>query len=123
MVEGVRQIARLQPPLLIALPGIDETQPSGRDWWVRTWDRTYREVEIGDFNSPEELREVAHDAGAQLGSSNLTHQSGDRADSSRVLELQGITRLEPQLRKAAHDLTTDVLEAWETFKMALRGAQ
>jgi hypothetical protein len=39
VVAGVRQIARLHPPLLVALPGIDNTRPSARDWWVRNWDR------------------------------------------------------------------------------------
>jgi hypothetical protein len=84
---------------------------------------TYNEVEIPDLDSPEELQEVAPDAGAQLGSTNLTHQSGALADRSRVLELQGITRLEPRLRKIAHDMTTDLLEAWEQFRMAVHGAK
>jgi uncharacterized protein (DUF2252 family) len=118
VVEGVRQIARLQPPLLVALPGIDDSRPYGRDWWVRTWDRTYREVEIADLDSPEELREVAHDAGAQLGSTNLTGQSGTSADQSRLVELKGIVRLEPRIRKVAHDLTADLLQAWEQFRVS-----
>ncbi len=116
VVEGVRQIARLQPPLLVGLPGIDDSGLVGRDWWVRTWDRTYREVEVVDLDSAEELREVAHDAGAQFGSTNLTEQSGALADRNRLLELQGIAHLEPRIRQTAHDLTSDLLQAWEQFR-------
>ncbi len=117
VVEGVRQIARLQPPLLVALPGIDDSRPDGRDWWIRTWDRTYREVGIAELDSAEELREVAHDAGAQLGSTSLSGQSGALADLSRLVKLKGLTRLEPRIRKVAHDLTTDLLQAWEQFRV------
>ena len=40
----------------------------GRNFWVHAWVQNYDEVEIGEsFRTPEELAEVAYDAGVQLG--------------------------------------------------------
>ena len=118
MVQGIRQIGRLQPPFLLALPAIEDARPDPRDWWATAWDRSYTEVAIADLDSPQELRELAYDAGAQLGSSNLAEAPGAQADQQRLAELQAISRLEPRIRKVAHDLTTGVHQAWESFRMA-----
>ena len=118
VVQGIRQIGRLQPPFLLALPAIEDARPDPRDWWATAWDRSYAEVAIADLDSPQELRELAHDAGAQLGSSNLAEAPGAEADQQRLAELQAISRLEPRIRKVAHDLTTGVHQAWESFRTA-----
>ena len=117
VVQGIRQIGRLHPPFLLALPAIEDARPDPRDWWVTAWDRSYKEVEIKDLASPLELRELAHDAGAQLGSSNLGEQAGPDA-GQRQAELQAIGRLEPRTRRIAHELTTAFLQAWESFRTA-----
>jgi uncharacterized protein (DUF2252 family) len=118
VVQGIRQIGRLQPPFLLALPAIEDARADPRDWWATAWDRSYTEVTIADLDSPQDLRELAHDAGAQLGSSNLAEAPGAEADQHRGAELQAITRLEPRIRQVAHDLTSALLQAWESFRTA-----
>lgn len=112
VVEGIRQIGRLPQRLLVALPGVTGTLENGRGWWVKTWDRTFVELGVVDLASPDELREVAHDVGAQLGSSNLLRPSGRPAEGRRRRELEAIARLEPRMRQVAHDLTVALTEAW-----------
>jgi hypothetical protein len=51
-------------------------------WWVRSWDRTYKELEIADIKAPLDLEEVAEDVGAQLGSANT--RQGSETDSGAV---------------------------------------
>ena len=60
--------------LQLVAPRREEQGPDVRDWWVRTWDETYVEMPTADLASPDELAEVAHDVGAQLGSANLRHR-------------------------------------------------
>jgi hypothetical protein len=118
VVQGIRQIGRLQPPFLLALPAIEDARADPLDWWATAWDRSYTEVTIADLASPQELRELAHDAGAQLGSSNLAEASGSEAEERRSAELQAIPRLEPRIRQVAHDLTAALVQAWEAFRIA-----
>jgi hypothetical protein len=115
VVQAIRQIGRLRPPFLLALPAIERARPDPRDWWVTAWDRSYKEVEIKDLASPLELRELAHDAGAQLGSSNLPEQPG-RGAGERQAELRAVVRLEPRIRQVAHGLTAALVHAWESFR-------
>jgi uncharacterized protein (DUF2252 family) len=115
VVEGVRQIGRIDHRLLVALPRLPDSPVEARGWWVRTWDRTYRELEIADLASAEELREVARDAGAQLGATNLSDAPRPVSEQKRVVELETVTRLEPQMREVAHALTVALLEAWQRF--------
>ena len=112
VVEGIRQIGRLPQRLLVAMPGLSGTRPDGRGWWVKAWDRTFVEVAVADLASPAELRDVAHDVGAQLGSSNLAPPSGLPGDDARRVELDAVTRLEPRIRQVAHDLTVALIDAW-----------
>jgi len=111
--EGIEQIGRLQQRLLVALPGLASARPEGLGWWVKAWDRTLREVTVGGIGSPHELRELAHDVGAQLGSTNLVRRSGSPADEERNVELEAVVRLESRVRSVAHDLTTALIQAWE----------
>ncbi len=112
-VEGIEQIGRLQQRLLVALPGLVSPRPEGRGWWVKAWDRTLREVAVDDLDSANELRELAHDVGAQLGSTNLVRRSGSPAEEDRHVELEAVARLESRVRQVAHDLTVALIHAWE----------
>jgi Uncharacterized protein conserved in bacteria (DUF2252) len=114
VVEGLQQIGRLQQRLLVTLPRFVGPPPGNqRAWWVKAWDRTHGEVGIDALESPDELRELAHDAGAQLGSTNLGHISSGEAAKERLLELQATKRLEGRIRRVAHDLTAALVRAWD----------
>ena len=113
VVEGIRQIGRLPQLILVALPGLVGNDPDARGWWVKSWDRTFLEISVDDYRTPAELREVAHDVGAQLGSSNLLGPTGEVQATQRRRELAAITRLQPRIRKVAHDLAMAVADAWK----------
>jgi hypothetical protein len=112
VVEGIRQIGRLPQRLLLALPGLVGTQSNGRGWWVKSWDRTFVEIGVSDLDSALEMRDVAHDVGVQLGSSNLLDPTGALDARQRRRELEAIVRLEPRIRQVAHELATAVTAAW-----------
>jgi hypothetical protein len=112
VVEGLRQLGRLQHRLVVALPVVADGQADTRGWWLKTWDRSYREVEIADLASPDDLRELAHDAGAQLGATNLMASPLSPSGPERLIERDTIRALEPRIRQVAHDLTRALLEAW-----------
>ena len=116
VVEGVQQIGRSEHRLLVALPQVPNSLAGAKGWWVKTWERTYRELEIADLASAEELRELVHDVGAQLGSTNLADLPKPLADQERLVELEAIARLEPRMRQVAHELTVALLEAWQHFR-------
>jgi uncharacterized protein (DUF2252 family) len=116
VVEGVQQIGRIEHRLLVALPLVPNSLPGVTGWWIKTWERTYREIEIADLASADELGEVARDAGAQLGSTNLADSPRSLGDQKRLAELEALTRLEPRMRQVAHELTAALLEAWQRFR-------
>lgn len=65
------------------------------------------------LDSANELRELAHDVGAQLGSTNLVRRSGSPAEEDWYVELEAVARLESRVRRVAHDLTAGLIRAWE----------
>jgi hypothetical protein len=116
VIEGMTQVGRLGHRVLVAVPVFPDQRPDARGWWVKTWEPTYREVEIADLASSRELAEMAHDVGAQLGSTNLPGSRNSLDAQKRLLELESMTRLEPRIRQVAHDLATATMEAWERFR-------
>jgi Uncharacterized protein conserved in bacteria (DUF2252) len=116
VLAGSRQIGRLRHQVLSVIRGLPTDAPTPREYWLRSWDRTYGEVRIPDLRSSRELEEVALDAGAQLGSASLPAASTTAA--VRQQELATITRLEPRIREIAADLTREMRAAWEQFRVA-----
>jgi hypothetical protein len=116
IVEGVQQIGRLHHRMLLTLPELPGQRGDARGWWIKTWDRSYRELEIPDLRDANELREVAHDAGAQLGSTNVAGLSAD--DAERRLELASARRLRARVLDVAHELTAALVATWEDVRVA-----
>ena len=113
VVEGLRQMGRFDQRLVVAMPGLTGSRPDAVGWWVRGWDRTYRELQIADLQSPDDLRELAHDAGAQLGATNLFDPAGPYTNETRISERLAMVRLKSRIRQVAHDLTVELIHAWE----------
>ena len=114
VVQGLRQIGRLEHRLVMVLPGSQDARPGQVGWWVKTWDRSYRELEVADVASDDELREIAHDVGAQLGSTNVLASVSQQAAMRRV-ERRRVVAHEARIRQVAHDLTAALLEAWQSL--------
>jgi uncharacterized protein (DUF2252 family) len=116
VITAAEQIGRIRHGVLLVAPRRDEQGPDVRDWWVRTWDEAYVEVAAADLASPDELAEVAHDVGAQLGSANLRHSIPLLEAQLRRAELAAVRRLGPRIRGTARRLVDDVLAGWESWR-------
>jgi len=113
VVEGLQQMGRFDQRIVVAMPGLAGVRPDGVGWWVRGWDRSYRELQVADLESPDDLRELAHDVGAQLGATNLVDPTGRPPNQLRLAERVAMARLKSRIRQVAHELTVELLHAWE----------
>ncbi len=120
VIAAAEQIGRLRHGILLVAPRHEDLGPDVRDWWVRTWDETYVEMAVADLASPDELAEVAHDVGAQLGSANLRHSIPLLEAQLRRAELAAVRRLDPRIRATARRLVDELLAGWEEWR-ASRG--
>jgi hypothetical protein len=87
----------------------------GKTFWVHAWTDYYVELDIQKtLRTPDELREVAFDAGIQLGRGHPKRV--DEEDGTR-LRLEILRSLpEEQIRKEIVSLTEETLAAWGRFK-------
>jgi hypothetical protein len=106
-----KELSRLE-----GVPCLQEQSSEARDLWVRSWDDTYAEVTIADLASADELAEVVHDAGAQLGATNLRESIPVLEAQLRLTEVAAVRRLEPRIRATARQITDDALAGWEELR-------
>ena len=118
VIAAAEQIGRLRHGVLLVAPRREDQGPQVRDWWVRTWDDTYMEMAIADLDSPDELAEVVHDVGAQLGSANLRQSIPLLEAQLRRAEIATVRRLDPRIRATARRLVDELLAGWEEWRAA-----
>jgi hypothetical protein len=116
VINATKQIGRIRHDILLVVPRRDHQGPDGQDWWIRSWDETYREVVVADLASAEELAELTRDAGAQLGAANLRASSPVLEGDRRRQELAAVRRLAPRIRATARRLTDELLAGWEELR-------
>jgi hypothetical protein len=116
VIAAAEQIGRIRHEILVVAPRREEQASEARDLWVRSWDETYAEVTVADLASVEELAEVVHDVGAQLGATNLRESIPVLEAQLRHAELAAVRRLEPRIRATARQLTNDLLAGWEELR-------
>ena len=116
VLSGAAQLGRLRHEILAIVPKPPLPGPDTWNWWVRSWDRSYAEVTLRDYASVDELAEVVHDAGAQLGAGSLRDAAESTERQKRQLELESLARLEPRIRSVARQLVSELVEQWTKFK-------
>jgi hypothetical protein len=115
IVDGVRQLSRLKheivfvgPTLLI--PAAAHRAEHWLDWWVSSWEPSYREVHLADLRSAGDLGDIAYDSGVQLG-------AGESNDASvRKSALTAAARLEGRFRKETSTIVEQLLAGWRELK-------
>ncbi len=119
VITGTRQVGRLRHEILAAGP--DEAVPELsaqrlrlRDWWIRSWEASYREVGLDDYRSVDELAAVVFDSGVQLGAGRL--EPADVTSEHAAASLLSMGTLEPRLRSAAHTLVAELLAGWQEIR-------
>ncbi|WP_157899031.1 DUF2252 family protein [Luteitalea pratensis] len=109
VIDGARQLGRLRhdifavgPTLLI--PGAPDRAEHWLDWWVSSWEPSYREVRISDLRTARDLGDIAFDSGVQLGAGKLV--------SARRPAPTTVMTLETRLRKETSTIIEELLAGW-----------
>ena len=109
VIDGTRQLARLKHDILavgptMLIPAAADRAEHWLDWWVSSWEPSYREIHLGDLRSVKDLAEITYESGVQLGAGKLS--------SVRKQELSSVVRLESRLRKEASTMIEELLAGW-----------
>jgi uncharacterized protein (DUF2252 family) len=113
VVAGARQLGRLKQEILVVEPTPLIPVGTGRperwlEWVISSWEPSYREVHLTDLQSVDDLRELAFDAGVQLGAGKLPQ--------SRSPALASVDRLERRQRAQAVALIDELLAGWHELR-------
>ena len=114
VIDGTRQLSRLKHEILAVGPTmlIPEVAPRAEhwlDWWVSSWEPSYREVRLADLRSVTDLSDIVFDSGVQLG-------AGEPDPATRKQALSSLRALEDRLRKDTSAIVKEWLDGWEYFK-------
>jgi len=109
VVAGAWQIGRLKTDILASGPTLLNPTLTGHaetwlDWWVASWEPSYREVDLADLRAVGELAEIAFDSGVQLGASKVA--------AVRTQTLSSVAALEARLRRETLVIVEDLLTGW-----------
>jgi hypothetical protein len=117
VIIGTRQLGRMKYNILAAGPEqvIPELVVRGRqlrDWWVRSWDPSYRELRLEDLRSVQDLAAIAYDSGVQLGAGCLREEAGSQG-AQRRRKLASFAWLERRIRDETSRLVDQLLLGWK----------
>lgn len=121
VILGSQQLGRLRHHILAAAPEVDIPEMTIenrrlRNWWLRSWEPSYREIALDDLRSVEDLSDIVYDSGVQLGAGSTHGATKSEEATLRTRSLASIATLEPRLRKEAEDLVEEMLRAWNEFR-------
>ena len=93
VVDGTRQLGRLKHDILavgptLLIPAAADRAEHWLNWWVSSWEASYREVRLDDLRSVEDLADIVYDSGVQLGAGDPTDASARKQPLSPVLKLR-----------------------------------
>jgi hypothetical protein len=108
VLDGTRQLGRLKHDILavgptMQLAAADRTE-HWLDWWVTSWEPSYREIHLGDLRSAGDLADIAFDSGVQLGAGKVA--------TVRPQALSSVVSLDGRLRKETSTIVEELLEGW-----------
>ena len=120
VIDGSRQLGRIKHNVLAAgpelpIPELASTGRQLRDWWIHSWESSYREVRLDDLRSAKDLGAIAYDAGIQLGAGGLLDQEESQAEA-RTRAMAALGRLEPRIRQETSRLVDELLLGWQELR-------
>jgi len=109
VIDGTLQLGRLKHDILAVgptrlIPAAADRAEHWLEWWVSSWEPTYREVHLSDLRSVKDLADIAFDSGVQLGAGNPM--------SVRKPALSSVVGLEDRLRKETSTIVEELLAGW-----------
>jgi hypothetical protein len=113
VISGALQLGRLKHDILavgptMLIPTAADRGEHWLDWWVSSWEPSYREVHLSDLRSSQDLGDIAFDAGVQLGSAKVV--------SVRHEALSAVEQLEGRLRKETGRIVEELLAGWRELR-------
>jgi len=86
-------------------------------FWMHDWTDDYQEASIGSvILSPGDLREVAYDAGVQMGRAHPKRPDGGPDKDPRRAAMKSLNAIEARVRAAIRQMAARTESAWQTFK-------
>ena len=86
-------------------------------FWVHDWTDDYQEASIASaILSPRDLREVAYDAGVQMGRAHPKRPDGGPNKDRRQATLESLDTIEGRVRAAIREMADRSEAAWEAFR-------
>lgn len=109
IIDGAEQLGRWKHNILAVAPTMLVPAAANRadrnlDWWIASWEPTYREVRLSDLRSARDLGDISFDAGLQLGAAKI--------DEARSQELESTKKLEQRLKREASGIVEELLAGW-----------
>ena len=113
VIDGTRQLSRLKHDVLavgptLLIPAVADRAEHRLDWWVSSWEPSYRELHISDLRSVDDLADIAFDAGFQLGAGKLATVRQDA--------LSSLTTFEARLRNETSIIVEELLAGWRELR-------
>ena len=111
VIDGTRQLGRLKKNILwvgptLLIPAAVDRAEHWLEWWIASWEPSYREVGVSDLRSVQDLSDIVYDAGVQLG-------AGEAKDAAvRTQALSSLMRYEARLRREASSIVEELLAGW-----------
>ena len=91
----------------------------GKYFWVHDWTDDYVEASIAtEILTPRDLRQLAYDAGVQLGRAHPKRPDGTPDRDKRRAALRALERTRPQVLAAVAEMVASTEAAWREFKDA-----
>jgi hypothetical protein len=112
VIDGTMQLGRLKHDILavgptLLIPAAGDRAEHWLNWWVSSWEPSYREVRVSDLRSVSDLADIAFDSGVQLGAGKVI--------SIRTPALSSVVSLDARLRKETSTIVEELLEGWREF--------
>jgi uncharacterized protein DUF2252 len=113
VIDGTQQLGRLKHDILavgptLLIPGVADRAEHWLNWWITSWEPSYRELHLNDLRSSNDLGDVAFDSGVQLG--------GGEVVSIRPRALSSVQELENRLRKESSAIVEELLAGWRELQ-------
>jgi hypothetical protein len=117
IIDGSKQLGRLKHNILgagpeLVIPEVMATGERLQDWWIRSLDPSYRQVQFKDLQSVRDLAAIAYDSGVQLGSGRRQDRTVQLSEYDRKRLLGATARLEKRYRQEASKLVDDLFHGW-----------
>ena len=121
VIAGTTQLGRLKHHIVAVgpeMPVLDTADASEhpRDWVVRSWEPSYREVRLADYRSVNDLAAVVYDSGVQLGAGRFQSELTSLDVPARRQVAASLARLDGRIRRETSTLVEELLAGWRELR-------